>query len=123
MYSVKDKGCMKRHKQSQHMLGPLQALTHRKCMVQSLFQGIRKAYFKVVASEKKAGRLDLLEALSRVGASPDGSVDEDAVKRSLQVLEDVLQQRDGREALACCHNFLWTVVSAKDRGGWIDVMQ
>ena len=47
----------------------------------------------------------------------------DEQQRSLQVLEDVLQQRDGREALACCHNLLWTVMSAKDRGGWTDVMQ
>ena len=68
---------MKRHEQSQHMLGLLQALTHRKCMVQSLFQGIGKAYFEVVASEKKPSRLDLLEVLSQVGASPDGGVDED----------------------------------------------
>ena len=68
---------MKRHERSQHMLGPLQALTRQKCMVQSLFQGIGKAYFEVVASEKKAGRSDLLEALSRVGASPDGGVDKD----------------------------------------------
>ena len=78
MYSVKDEGCMKRHERSQHMLGLLQALTRRKCMVQSLFQGIGKAYFEVVASEKQAGRSDLLEALSRVGASPDGGVGEDA---------------------------------------------
>ena len=47
----------------------------------------------------------------------------DEQQRSLQVLEDVLRQRDGREALACCQNFLWTVVSVKDRGGWTDVMQ
>jgi len=41
----------------------------------------------------------------------------------LQTLVNALRQNEQNEIKRTSHNFLWTVVSAKDQGGWTDVIQ
>lgn len=75
-YSVKDEGRMRKHQQSEHRQGgPMQPLTHRICQVQTLFQGIGKAYFEVNlkgSMNDSEGQCELLlQALKQVGVSSD----------------------------------------------------
>ena len=62
---------MKKHERSQHGKGPLQALVYWERTVRSLFQGVGKAYFEVVAVRQEGGGPDLLEALRHMGISQD----------------------------------------------------
>lgn len=42
---------------------------------------------------------------------------------TLEALLEALRQKHTADAVECCQSFLWTVVSAKDQGGWTDVIQ
>ena len=42
---------------------------------------------------------------------------------ALQALVDALRQKEQDGAMRSSQDFLWTIVSAKDQGGWTDVIQ
>ena len=70
---------------------------------------------------------DLLTAILRhsLGRSRDGRFRfmlSGEQQRSLQALVNALQKKD-KEASRCRQSFLWAVVSTKDRGGWMDIIQ
>lgn len=44
-------------------------------------------------------------------------------RSTLQALVDALRQKEGDGLTRSSQDFLWTVVSAKDQGGWTDVIQ
>lgn len=73
LYSVKDLGTMAKHERNQHGRAPLHEHMHRPCKVQTLFQGLGKAYFEVQPEAKEPEGSRLRDALSKVGASSDGS--------------------------------------------------
>jgi hypothetical protein len=64
---------MSKHQRNQHGRGPLRELTHRICNVQTLFQGLGKAYFEVQVDLKEGEGSDLRDALIKVGVSSDGN--------------------------------------------------
>ncbi|KAI9568143.1 hypothetical protein HD554DRAFT_2038970 [Boletus coccyginus] len=71
---------------------------------------------------------ELLTAVLRSSLAPSRSggfhfVLSQEQESSLRALEGALKRKDAAKEVSCCHEFIWSTVSAKDGGRWKDVTQ